>query len=37
MNTTLPNEHSLNKDTNFKYPAKFKMPDDYDFDLSGIY
>jgi hypothetical protein len=35
MNTNLPNESSLNKDPNFKYPEKFKMPDDYNFDISS--
>ena len=36
MNSTkLPNEFSSKKDPNFKYPEKFVMPEDYDFDLSG--
>ena len=31
----LPNEFSPDTDPNFKYPNKFKMPEDYDFDISG--
>lgn len=32
----LPNEFSKDKDPNFKYPEKYVMPDDYNFDLTGI-
>ena len=31
----VPDEYSPNRDPNFKYPDKFKMPEDYDFDLSS--
>ena len=35
--TFLPKEFSPDKDPNFKYPDKFKMPEDYDFNTKGNY
>ena len=29
----IPKEISPNRDPNFKYPEKFKVPEDYDFTL----
>ena len=33
--TKLPDEYSSDKDPNFTYPEKFKVPEDYDFRLRG--